>query len=71
MQLPNETLKILAIYYAIYRACVRNSEYENSLFVEKARQYERLYKDKESQVDAKTLGLTTPTPIGTVSFKRG
>ncbi len=70
--LPNDTLKILAVYYATYKACVRSSEFEDSVFIEKAKQYEKLYKDKEKQIDPKTLGVsTTSYSIGSMTFQRG
>jgi len=61
ISLPNETLKILAVYYATYRALIKESVYEDSVLLEKAKQYEKLYKEKADQVDANTLGVSTPS----------
>jgi len=70
--LPNETLKILAVYYATYKACVRSSEFEDSVFIEKAKQYEKLYKDKEKQIEPATVGVSTTTwNLGSMGFQRG
>jgi len=70
--LPNETLKELAVLYATYQACIREARGENTVYLEKAKQYEKLYKEKAGQVDAGTLGVSTPSwSISSMKFQRG
>ena len=58
LTLPNETLKLLAVYYATYRALIREAVHEDSVLIDKAKQYEKLYREKAEQVTAETLGVT-------------
>ncbi len=46
----NDTLRVLAVYYALYRACVREARGEDTVYLDKAKQYEKLYKEKSVQV---------------------
>lgn len=55
--LPNDTLRLLAVYYATYRALIRESTFEDTVLLEKAKLYEKLYKEKTEQVRADTLGV--------------
>jgi len=55
--LPNESLKLLAVYYATYRALIREATYEDTVLLEKAKLYEKLYREKAEQITADTLGV--------------
>ncbi len=54
-----ELLNKLAVYFACYRACIRLAQLEDTIYIDKAKLYEKLYKELEAQVSAETLGLST------------
>jgi len=59
ISLPNETLKEVAVLYATYLACIREARGENTVYIEKAKLYEKLYKEKAKQVSPRTLGVSS------------
>ncbi len=69
--LPNETLKLLAVYYATYRALIREAVHEDSILIDKAKQYEKLYKEKAEQISPETLGVVRSQTLIVNSFRRG
>jgi len=60
ISLPNQTLKLLAIYYACYRAAIRNAQTEDTVLFEKAKHYKQLLEEKEKQITPEALGIKPP-----------
>lgn len=65
----SDTVKLLAVYYALYRACIREAVNEDSVFLEKAKYYEKLYKSKEEQLKEK-LSAVKNVPFYSVRLER-
>jgi len=60
VSLPNETLKLLAVYYACYRSAIRNAQMEDTVLFEKAKHYKELFEEKAKQITPEVLGLEPP-----------
>ncbi len=75
LKLPNEFLKDIAVKYACYVASTREAMGDNTVYIEKAKQYEKQYKDLLNSLSIASFPeLQTETnvsPIGTVKFYRG
>lgn len=65
----NNFLKDVAVKYACYIACVRESAGENTLYLEKSKQYKEMFKELIENLSLSTLGITSTT--GTVKVFRG
>jgi streptomycin 6-kinase len=42
---PNEILKLVAVYYALYRAAIRNAQMKDTVLFEKANHCKKLLQD--------------------------
>jgi len=67
----NEMLRLLAVYFATYRALVREAAHEDSVLLEKAKFYEKLYKEKVRQVSPASLGISSSSGSASVEIGRG
>lgn len=68
-QIQSEYLKELAKLVALERACVRLSQTEDSVYLEKAKAYRRLREELERDLTPRTLNLESTTsylsaPVG-------
>ena len=71
ISLPNAYLKDVAVKYASYVASTREAMGDNTIYLEKAKQYEKQYKDLLENLSLSTIGYSQTTVLGTVKVGRG
>ena len=68
----SELLKDIAVKYACYVASTREAMGDNTIYIEKAKQYEKQYKDLLDNLSISSFPeLNITTPVGTVRIGRG
>lgn len=67
-----DILRDIAVKYSCYVASTREAMGDNTLYIEKAKQYEKQYKDLLDSLSVSSFPeLNTTTPVGTVRIGRG
>lgn len=67
-----DILKDIAVKYACYVASTREAMGDNTLYIEKAKQYEKQYKDLLNSLSVSSFPeIKTPNPVGAIRIGRG
>ncbi len=72
VQLPNPILNTIAVKYACYTACIREAMGDNTIYIEKAKQYKQQYEDLIGKLSPATFSeVQNSISIATIRLFRG